>query len=323
MAVKFGTFVPQGWRMDLVEIADPVEQYEAMTRVGQAAEAAGFDSIWVYDHFHTVPQPTLETTFECWTITAGLSRDTKTIKIGQMVTCNGYRNPALLAKIASTVDVMSNGRLLCGLGAGWYEHEWRAYGYGFPDVPERMRAFREAVEIVVRMWTEEKPAFKGKYYTIDGAINQPKGVQKPHIPLWLGGGGEKVTLKLVAKWAQACNVGGGNPDVVRQKLEVLKQHCLELGRDYNEITKSTSFNIVLLDEGADVEKSTEKIRATYGWNVEQMQQQAVVGSADQVAARIQAVVDAGADYIITYFPRGAYDHSMMERFAREVMPRFS
>lgn len=323
MAVKFGTFVPQGWRMDLVEIADPVEQYEAMTRVGQAAEAAGFDSIWVYDHFHTVPQPTLETTFECWTITAGLSRDTKTIKIGQMVTCNGYRNPALLAKIASTVDVMSNGRLLCGLGAGWYEHEWRAYGYGFPDVPERMRAFREAVEIVVRMWTEEKPVFEGKYYTIDGAINQPKGVQKPHIPLWLGGGGEKVTLKLVAKWAQACNVGGGNPDVVRQKLEVLKQHCQEQGRDYNEITKSTSFNIVLLDEGADVEKSTEKIRATYGWSVEQMQQQAVVGSADQVAARIQAVVDAGANYIITYFPRVAYDHSMMERFAREVMPRFS
>ncbi|HEU5085863.1 MAG TPA: LLM class F420-dependent oxidoreductase, partial [Roseiflexaceae bacterium] len=297
--------------------------YEAMTRVGQAAEAAGFDSIWVYDHFHTVPQPTLETTFECWTITAGLSRDTKTIKIGQMVTCNGYRNPALLAKIASTVDVMSNGRLLCGLGAGWYEHEWRAYGYGFPDVPERMRAFREAVEIVVRMWTEEKPVFKGKYYTIDGAINQPKGVQKPHIPLWLGGGGEKVTLKLVAKWAQACNVGGGNPDVVRQKLEVLKQHCQEQGRDYNEITKSTSFNIVLLDEGADVEKSTEKIRATYGWSVEQMKQQAVVGSADQVAARIQAVVDAGANYIITYFPRVAYDHSMMERFAREVMPRFS
>ena len=323
MAVKFGTFVPQGWRMDLAEIGDPVEQYEAMTRVGQAAEAAGFDSIWVYDHFHTTPQPSLETTFECWTITAGLSRDTKTIKIGQMVTCNGYRNPALLAKIASTVDVMSNGRLLCGLGAGWYEHEWRAYGYGFPDVPERMRAFREAVEIVVRMWTEEKPVFKGKHYTIDGAINQPKGVQKPHIPLWLGGGGEKVTLKLVAKWAQGCNVGGGNADVVRQKLEVLRQHCEEQGRDYNEITKSTSFNIVLLDEGADVERATEQIRATYGWNVEQMKQQAVVGSANEVATRIQGVIDAGANYIITYFPRVSYDHSMIERYAREVMPRFS
>src|SRR6476659_4495773 len=143
MAVKFGVFVPQGWKAD---------------------ELPGVDSIWVYDHFHTVPTPTMETTFECWTITAGLARDTKRVKVGQMVTCNGYRNPALLAKMASTVDAMSHGRLICGLGAGWYEHEWRAYGYGFPDVPERMGAFREACEIVYKMWTEDKPVFKGKYY---------------------------------------------------------------------------------------------------------------------------------------------------------------
>jgi F420-dependent oxidoreductase-like protein len=251
-----------------------------------------------------------------------LARDTKTIKIGQMVTCNGYRNPALLAKVASTIDVLSHGRLLCGLGAGWYEHEWRAYGYGFPEVPDRMRAFREAVEIVVRMWTEEKPVFTGKHYTIDGPINEPRGIQKPHIPLWLGGGGEQVTLKLVAKWAQACNIGGGNPDVIRQKLEVLRGHCETLGRDYNTITKSTGLNIVLLEDGADLEKSTEQIRATYGWSVEQLQQQAVVGTADQITARIQTVVDAGADYIITYFPRVAYDHSMMQRFADVIIPRF-
>jgi F420-dependent oxidoreductase-like protein len=321
MAVKFGTFVPQGWRMDLVEIADPVEQYEAMTRVGQAAEAAGFDSIWVYDHFHTVPQPTLETTFECWTITAGLSRDTKTIKIGQMVTCNGYRNPALLAKIASTVDVMSNGRLLCGLGAGWYEHEWRAYGYGFPDVPERMRAFREAVEIVVRMWTEEKPVFKGKYYTIDGAINQPKGVQKPHIPLWLGGGGEKVTLKLVAKWADGCNVGNGNPDVIRQKVAVLHRHCEEAGRDPAEIVVSTGFDVHLLAPGEDADKAGDWIGGTL--NPEQYQRQFRVGTPEQTIATIQKVIDAGANYIIVYLPRLAYDQDMLRRFARDVIPHFT
>jgi F420-dependent oxidoreductase-like protein len=323
MAITFGTFVPQGWRMDLAEIADPVEKYEAMTRVAQAAEAAGYDSIWVYDHFHTTPQPTIETTFECWTITAALARDTQRVKIGQMVTCNGYRNPALLAKIASTIDVLSHGRLLCGLGAGWYEHEWRAYGYGFPDVPERMRAFREACEIVVRMWTEERPVFSGKHYAIDGPINEPKGVQKPHIPLWLGGGGEQVTLKLVAKWAQACNVGAGNPDVIRQKLAVLRGHCEDLGRNYDEIVKSTNFNVVLLEDGADPEAATEKIRATYGWTLEQARQQAVVGTADEIAGRIQAAIDAGANYIITYFPRVAYDHAVMQRFAREIMPRFA
>src|SRR6478609_106382 len=168
MSVKFGAFVPQGWKMDLVGIEDSVEQYEAMTRAAQAAEEAGFDSIWVYDHFHTIPEPTQETTFEAWTITAGLVRDTKRVRVGQMVSCNGYRHPALLAKMASTVDAMAHGRLICGLGAGWYEHEWRAYGYGFPDIPERMGMFREACEIVHRMWTEDAPVFHGKHYTIDG-----------------------------------------------------------------------------------------------------------------------------------------------------------
>src|SRR6185436_13009313 len=255
MTVKFGVFVPQGWKMDLIGIKDPVEQYEAMTKVAKVADQLpGVDSIWVYDHFHTIPTPTMETTFECWTITAGLSRDTKRVKIGQMVTCNGYRNPALLAKIASTVDVMSHGRAICGLGAGWYEHEWRAYGYGFPELRDRMKAFAEATQIVVKMWTDEKATFHGKYHSVDGAINEPKGVQRPHMPLWLGGGGEKITLKLVAQWADGCNIGGGDPAVVRQKLAILREHCDRLGRDYNTITRSTGLNIFLLEDGVDPEK---------------------------------------------------------------------
>ncbi len=226
MAMQFGVFVPQGWRMDLTEIADPVEKYEAMTRVAKAADGIDvYDSIWVYDHFHTVPQPTHETVFECWTITAALTRDTQRVNVGQMVTCNGYRNPALLAKMASTVDVMSHGRLYCGFGAGWYEHEWKAYGYGFPETRDRMRAFREGCQIIYRMWTEDEPTFEGEYYHIDKPINEPKGARKPHPSFWIGGGGEQVTLKLVARYADACNVGGGNPDVIRQKLEVLRGHC--------------------------------------------------------------------------------------------------
>ncbi len=158
MAIRFGVFVPQGWRMDLVGIDDPVEQYETMTRVAQAADREpGWDSIWVFDHFHTVPTPEIETTFECWTITATLARDTSRVKIGQMVTCNGYRNPALYAKLASTVDVASHGRLYAGIGAGWYEHEWRAYGYGFPETRERLARLAEACEIIHRMWTEAYP----------------------------------------------------------------------------------------------------------------------------------------------------------------------
>src|SRR5215212_9732597 len=190
-APKVGVFVPQGWRMDLVGIADPVAQYEEMTTFAQEAERLGFDSIWLYDHFHTVPEPTLETTFECWTATAGLARDTTTIRIGQMVTCNSYRNPALLAKIASTVDVMSHGRLDFGIGAGWYEEEYNAFGYDYPDGPTRLKMLDEALQIIRAMWTEPYASFEGKYYTIKEAVNEPKGVQKPHIPIWVGGSGER------------------------------------------------------------------------------------------------------------------------------------
>ena len=318
MAVQYGVFVPQGWRMDLVEIPDPVEQYEAMTRVAQAVDAIeAYDSIWVYDHFHPVPVPVQETVFECWTITAALARDTKRVNIGQMVTCNGYRNPALLAKMASTVDVMSHGRLFCGLGAGWYEHEWRAYGYGFPETRERMRAFTEACEIIVRMWTEEAPTFKGDYYTIDAPINMPKGVRKPHPSFWIGGGGERVTLKLVAKWADACNIGG-DLETLRHKFAVLREHCDVFGRDYNSIIRSTSLEpIILRKPGEAPEAALALARQNFGDSFPN----AVIGTPDEVVEQVQALVDAGVNYLLLFFPRIAYDHEQLHWFAEEIIPR--
>ena len=321
MAVKFGVFVPQGWRMDLLEIEDPVEKYEAMTRVAKVAEeSGGYDSVWLYDHFHTVPTPEKETVFECWTATAGLCRDTEEIKIGQMVTCNGYRNPALLAKMASTVDVMSNGRLLFGLGAGWYEHEWRAYGYGFPELGERMRAFKEACEIVHRMWTEDEPVFDGEFYMIDKSINEPKSAQRPHPPFWIGGSGEKVTLKLVARWGDACNVGGG-VERIKHKFDVLKRHCDDVGRDYEEITRSTSINVCLLEEGKDPEAATKEARGSRSY--EEYSREFIVGTAEEISERLEPMVEAGVDYFITYLPRVAYDLAPVERFAREIIPSFA
>jgi F420-dependent oxidoreductase-like protein len=321
MAIQFGVFVPQGWRMDLVEIRDPIEQYEAMTRVAQAVDASpAYDSIWVYDHFHTVPTPEQETTFECWTITAGLARDTQRVKVGQMVACNGYRNPALFAKIASTVDVMSRGRLLCGLGAGWYEHEWRAYGYGFPETRERMGMFREACEIVVRMWTEDEPIFTGKYYTIDKPINEPKGVQKPHPPLWIGGGGEKVTLKMVAKWGNACNVMG-DADTLRHKFAVLRDHCDNLGRNYDDIVRSTCLSVFLLKPGEDPATATARARGALSY--EDFARWFTVGTPEQIVEQIQQRVDAGVHYFIIYLPLLAYDQEQLQRFTEEVIPHFS
>jgi F420-dependent oxidoreductase-like protein len=307
MTLQFGVFVPQGWKMDLAELSDPVEQYEAMARVALAVDAlAAYDSIWLYDHFHPIPVPVQQSVFECWISTAALARETRRVKVGQMVTCNGYRHPALLAKMASTVDVLSHGRLYCGLGAGWYEHEWRAYGYGFPETRQRMAAFVEACEIVVRMWTEEAPRFQGKYYAIDAPINMPKGVQKPHPALWIGGGGERVTLKLVARWGDACNISA-DPETLRHKFAVLREHCEQLGRDYDRIIRSTSMEPVLLLKPGEAPDSASR--------------GGVQGTPEQVAEQMQRWVDVGVNYFLLYFPRIAYDQEVLHRFAEEVMPR--
>ena len=321
MAVKFGLFVPQGWKMDLVGIDDPIAQYEAMTAVAKEADKGPWDSVWVYDHFHTVPEPTMETTFECWTVSATLARDTERVRIGQMVGCNGYRNPALYAKIASTVDVASHGRLNAGIGAGWYEHEWRAYGYGFPEVPERMGMFREAVQIIHKMWTEDKPTFTGKRYAIDGPINEPKSaIPGQKVQMWIGGGGEKVTLKLVAQYGDACNVGR-DPELCRHKLEVLKGHCDTVGRDYDEIIKSAEADIFLLRDGEDPEAATAHVRG--GKSLAEFSKGTIVGNPEQVRAHIQALSDAGIDYVIVYMKNLAHDREPIGRFADEVIAAFT
>ena len=326
MAVTFGVFVPQGWRMDLTGISDPVQQFEAMTNVAREADKGPWDSIWVYDHFHTVPEPTMNTTFESWTISATLARDTSKVNVGQMVNCNGYRNPALFAKIASTVDVASHGRLYAGFGAGWYEHEWRAYGYGFPETKERMAAFREAVQIIHRMWTEDGPEFSGKYYTIDGPINEPKSAAPGRkVPLWIGGGGEKVTLRLVAQYGDACNVGGGDPEVIKRKIDILQGHCEREGRNFDEIVRSTSYSFFPIAEGADPEAATARVREGYGGMdlATFSEKVAPVKTTSEIAAAIQAGADAGADYAINYIPGLAYDLDPLHVYEEGVISQLA
>ena len=315
MAMDFGIVVPQGWRMDLVGIADPVEAYETMNRVAQEAEALGFHSIWLYDHFHTVPVPSQEVTFECWTSTAALARDTKRVRVGQIVTCNGYRNPALLAKMASTVDTLSHGRLVLGIGAGWYEHEYRAYGYAYPETAERLKRLREALQIILAMWTQEEATFEGTYYQVKGAINQPKGVQKPHIPLLIGGGGEKVTLRLVAQYADACNVGG-DIATIKHKFAVLKQHCDELGRDYNSIRRTTLIDDCAIAETE--EAAIAKLTPAQRNNLESLRQAQLIGTPAMIRQRLKELEEAGVQQIIIRFVDAAKLESV-RMFARECM----
>ncbi len=317
MPPKFGVITPQGWRLDLVNIKDPIEKYEQMTRFAQEAERLDYDSVWVYDHFHTVPTQQLETTFECWISTAGLTRDTKKIRIGQMVTCNNYRNPALLAKMASTVDVMSHGRLDFGIGAGWYEAEYKAYGYEYPDGPERLRMLNEALQIIHAMWKDDYATFEGKYYSVNGAINEPKGVQKPHIPIWVGGSGERVTLKLVAKYADACNLSETTPEQYKHKLEVLKEHCETVGRDYNSIIKSSHSFISLIPPGEDPDKVTAPRRN--GASLEDFSKRNVVGTPQQMVDYFGSLRDTGIEYFVIYFRNDLTRFDTIQMFAQDVM----
>jgi len=321
--MKFGVFVPQGWKMDLAGISDPGEQFEAMTSVAKEAEKGPWDSIWVFDHFHTVPRPTMNTVFESLTISATLARDTTRVNIGQMVNCNGYRNPALFAKMTSTIDAASNGRLYAGYGAGWYEHEWRAYGYGFPETKERMAMFREGVQIIHKMWTEDYPEFQGKYYHIDKPINEPKSAKPGRkIPLWIGGGGEQVTLRLVAQYGDACNVGGGNPSVIAQKLQVLQEHCERENRNYDEITRSTGFDVYPVAPGVDPVQKTARLRETLdNVSYEDFSKGNFVGTVDEIGERITASIEAGADYGIIYIHGLAYDLEPLHLFEEGVIAK--
>lgn len=310
MSLSFGISLPQGWTMDLAGIHDPIDAYEAMTRVAQTADACGYESVWLVDHFHTIPTPSQEITFECWTTTAALARDTKRVRIGQMVTCNSYRNPALLAKMASTVDVLSHGRLNFGIGSGWYEHEYHAYGYEYLDAPERLRQLREAVQVILTMWTQEEATFEGKYYQVRGAINQPKGIQKPHIPLLIAGGGEQVTLKLVAQYGDACNVNG-DLATIEHKFAVLKKHCEAVGRDYQSIHRTVS-TLCIIGETDELAQALipEAMKIRAGNALEH----SLIGTLETIRKRIAAYEAVGVQELQIIFP-DALQLDSIRRFA--------
>ena len=320
--LRFGLFVPQGWILDLVDIEDHIEQFEAMSEVAKTAERLGFDSIWLFDHFHTYHRPVLETTFECWTSTAALARDTSRIRVGQMVTCNGYRNPALLAKMASTVDVLSHGRLDFGIGAGWYQHEFDAYGYTFPPVAERLRMLEESLQVIRAMWTEPYASFAGEHYRIARAINEPKGVQQPHPPIWVGGSGERVTLRLAAQYGDATNFGGHLDDLdwYRHKFGVIRGHCNAIGRDADELIRSSDVETTLVRPGDDPELLTRRYRRDQ--TLAEYRSHAIVGGPQEIIDAYGRLIDAGVNYIIVSDLPGLARLEVLEALAADVLPAF-
>jgi F420-dependent oxidoreductase-like protein len=306
---------------------EPKDQWATMLDVTRRAEAGPWESVWVYDHFHTVPLPTDEATHEAWSLMAALAASTTRIRLGQMCTCMSYRNPAYLAKVAATVDIVSGGRVEMGIGAGWYEHEWRAYGYGFPSAGERLAALDEGVQIMRQMWTEGRATLDGRVYQVDGAIGRPLPLQEGGIPLWIAGGGERKTLRTAAKYASYTNFDG-SPEGFRHKSAVLAEHCREIGRDFGEITRSADYNVIIGATQSDVDDRLAFVRDHYTRHAPSRAESTyelyrtgpLVGTPEQIVEALSGLERDGMTYAICYFVDAAYAPDSVELFQREVIP---
>ncbi len=316
--VTFGVFMPQGWKMELSGIEGAEAKWNTAVDIALLAEELGFDSIWLYDHFHNVPRPAHEAVFECWTTMAAISQRTSRIRLGQMVGCNSYRSPALLAKITSTVDVISGGRLDWGIGAGWYEQEYRGYGFEFPKPKDRIGMLRESVEIVKSMWSQPETTYDGTYYTLHRANCDPKPLQQPHPPIWIGGGGEQLTLRVVAQHADCSNWGGTAEEWAR-KREVLKGHCAAVGRDEDTIRKTWSPDLFIRETEAEVLAAGSK--SLNGEPFESWRAGNLVGTPEQVSEKIATYIALGCTGFIPWcsdYP----DTTSMKLLATQVMTSF-
>ena len=292
--------------------AEIVEKLRALT---QRAESLGFDSFWVMDHFHQIqnvgePQ---EPMFEGWTTQGVVAGFTNKIKLGTLVTGIVYRYPSVLAKIGASLDILSKGRLIMGIGAAWNVDEATAYGIPFPAVKERMQRLEEAVQIIKKMWTEETATFNGRFYQLNKAYCNPKPIQKPYPPIMIGGSGERRTLKIAAKYADACNIFG-SVETVKKKLDVLRKHCHNVGRDYDSLTK-TKLGHVVIDR--DREKMLGAIK---GLPEDRRREYVIYGTPEEVRRQVEAFRDAGIELLIVNLEPDK-ELQALDLFASEVVKK--
>src|SRR5579884_1656671 len=302
--VEFAIFSPQAG----LNLAALVERCNLVERLG-------FHSLWLVDHVFSPLYPELDHP-ECLALLSALAVRTGKLRLGVLVLCNSFRNPALLAKSLTTIDHLSGGRLEVGLGAGWAEREYVAYGFDFPSMGERLRRLEESVRIVKAMFTEDKPSFSGRYYRISEAVNRPKPLQKPHPPITIGGSGERVMLRIVAQYADRWNCPSAYRDF-NHKLAVLKEHCRAVGRDFATLQISEQTLITLGATEAEVEEKWK-----VGQKMKPFAYTAVRGTPAQVIAQLRERVERGVRMFVLYFSDQAAP-ATLDLFAREVMPAFA
>jgi F420-dependent oxidoreductase-like protein len=318
-ALRYGAFAPQGWKLEYSGWS-AADAWAHTVEVAQLAERVGYDHLWVYDHVETVPRREPTHVFEAFTTLAALAPQTERIKLGQMVTCAAYRNAGLLAKEAACVDVFSGGRLILGIGAGWYQREYQAYGFDFPAPADRLRILAETIQVVKQCWTEETVTFHGKHLSFDGAYCDPKPLQQlPEI--WVGGGGEQVTLRIAARHADKTNWQVGL-DTFVHKSEVLRRHCDDVGRDFDSIVRTHAPDCRLFDTEADLDAWLASPDGGSLWGRGDPAEYArdnFVGTIAQVAEKARGYVEAGCREFVLWF-RDYPSTESLERFAQEVVP---
>lgn len=293
--IKFGV---QFWQEEFY--------FDGLKRAWHEVEDIGYDSAWIYDHFHPMSYKTSKDIFEAWALLSSLATETNHLRFGVLVTCNSYRFPSVLAKIAAIIDVISGGRLEFGIGAGWNKEEYDAYGIPFPDAKIRIEQLYEAIVLIKRIWTQEKSNFKGKYYTAKCLVSYPKPLQKPHPPIWIGGKGDNL-LRIVAQHANYINLAHCSVKEYFQRLEILKKHCQKFGRNFEDI-KKTWHGIIIIAEKEEARRKALKFKESTAisriqkMSLEDFQKIIIAGTPEQCVEKIQRYVDLGVTYFIPYFP---------------------
>jgi F420-dependent oxidoreductase-like protein len=309
--VRFGIFTGLG-----------LVTWEGVQRLWRHLDATGWDAACVTDHFMPNTADRSGDTLECWTTLSALAAATSRVRVGTIVSGNTYRHPAVLAKMAANVDIISGGRLICGLGAGWQENEHRAYGIPFGTMRERLQMLDEACDVIRSLWTRERTAFSGRHYRLEDAPLMPKPVQRPHPELMIGGGGEKVTLGIVARHADHWNVWGG-PQTLARKGRILEEHCAVVGRDPAGIVRSANMVLTLTDDRAEVDRVRSAFMRRMGRDEAAARDTMLAGSAAEVTDKLGRLAEAGVGmlFIPTMFLAGD-PRPQLDRFWREVAPAF-
>lgn len=283
--------------------------WQDMVTLWREVDSLGFDSAWVFDHFLPIFSDPTGPCLEGWTSLSALAMVTQNVRLGVLVTGNTYRHPAVLAKMATTVDIISQGRLILGLGAGWFELEHTTYGLPFPSVRERLQRLEEALTVITRLWTEERVTFTGRHYQLTDAFLNPRPVQQPRPSLLVGASGEQIALNIVARYADIWN-SFGSPEVFQRKIAILTEHCRKIGRDPETIEKSVLLQMTLTDDP----ETTRRARENESWGM-------LAGSSTEIQQQIQRYVAVGVTHIIISLA-APYDYAALHRFAAEVMPAF-